>query len=122
MLGDFDKGYDVFEGPRESSLKLADYFKDRGRYVRFRMSFQWLFAWSMFKGKAYKYMMLAKSLAKDAVLNSGAEQEQWVIKAIYKLVPGACVVPESLMKVVVHHLYHAAKDKLDNGKLDNSIV
>jgi uncharacterized protein YraI len=36
MLGDFDKGYEVFEGAqRESSLRLADYFKDRGRYVRF---------------------------------------------------------------------------------------
>lgn len=36
MLGDFDIGYESFEGAqRESSLRVADYFKDRGRYVRF---------------------------------------------------------------------------------------
>lgn len=36
MMGDFDLGYEVFDGAqKESSLRLADYFKDRGRYVRF---------------------------------------------------------------------------------------
>lgn len=36
MLGDFDKGFEVLEGAqKQSALMLADYFKDRGRYIRF---------------------------------------------------------------------------------------
>lgn len=36
MLGNFDTGHDGFQGPqKETMLKLAGYFTDRGRYVRF---------------------------------------------------------------------------------------
>lgn len=102
-------------------LELIKAFIWEYRFVIAWVVFMVLFAWTMFKGKVYEYMMLAKSLAKDAVLKSGAEQEGWVVRTIYRFVPGANLVPESVMKVVVHNLYHTAKDKLDNGKLDNSI-
>lgn len=102
-------------------LELMKAFIWEYRFVIVWIVFMALFAWTMFKGKTYEYMMLAKSLAKDAVLKSGTEQEGWVIKAIYKFVPGSALIPESVLKVVVHHLYRTAKDKLDNGLLDNSI-
>lgn len=36
MLGNFDLGHDVFENPQKASaLRLAKYFIDKGRYVRF---------------------------------------------------------------------------------------
>lgn len=36
MLGDFDIGKDSFDGvQKESALKLAKYFYDKGRYIRF---------------------------------------------------------------------------------------
>ncbi|MHC1684938.1 MAG: hypothetical protein AB6733_18685 [Clostridiaceae bacterium] len=98
------------------------------RYVIVFVVFMVLFSWSWFKGKAYKYMMLAKSLAKDAVLNSGAEQEQWVIDTLYKLLPKPIQLITSqdqfnyVMRIIVHRLYIKAKDYLDNGILDNSIT
>lgn len=97
------------------------------RYVIVFMVFMMLFAWTIFKGKAYKYMMLAKSLAKDAVLKSGAEQEQWVIDTLYKLLPKPIQLITSqdqfnyIMQIIVHRLYIKAKDYLDNGVLDNSV-
>ena len=36
MLGNFDAGHDVLEGPQKASiLRLAKYFDDKGRYIRF---------------------------------------------------------------------------------------
>lgn len=36
MLGNFDVGHDKLEGPqKESILRLAKYFDDRGKYIRF---------------------------------------------------------------------------------------
>lgn len=98
------------------------------RYVIVFMIFMVLFAWTHFKGKAYKYMMLAKSLAKDAVLKSGAEQEQWVVDTLFKLLPKSLqlIAPQDqfnyLMRIIIHRLYVKAKDYLDNGVIDNSIA
>jgi hypothetical protein len=84
-----------------------------------------IFDWQNFKVKAYSYMLLAKSMAKDAVLKSGQEQEDFVVKQLMiwlpvrlKALPG---VNEENIRKVVHFLYVKAKDLIDNGKLDNSV-
>lgn len=104
-------------------LEIVKAFMWEWRFVIVAVIFMILFAWAWFKGKAYAIMLQAKSLAKDAVLRSGAEQEEWVIKALYKFLPGAITIwiPRPVMQTVVHHLYIKAKDYLDNGVLDNSI-
>lgn len=36
MIGDFDKGHDVFDGnQKQSMLRLARFFYDKGKYIRF---------------------------------------------------------------------------------------
>jgi hypothetical protein len=79
--------------------------------------------WNSFKTKAYQLMLLAKSKAKDLVLNSGQEQEDWVVANLMPLIPIKFkpFLTEERVKKIVYWLYHKAKDKLDNGKFDNSI-
>lgn len=71
--------------------------------------------------KLYAVMLQAKSLAKDKVLKSGEDQENWVLENAYRFVPYARFVPTPVMKRIIHWLYHKAKDKLDDGKLNDSI-
>ena len=68
-------------------------------------------------------MLQAKSLAKDAVLKSGCQQEEWVVNKMYQFVPPVITVwiPRPAMKSIVHYLYHNAKDYLDDGQLNESI-
>lgn len=79
--------------------------------------------WNSFKAISYGVMLQAKSLAKDAILKSGKEQEEWVIKKLYQLLPKSLVtfISEDLMRKIVHYLYIKAKDYLDDEKLNNSI-
>ncbi len=81
-----------------------------------------LLDWQNAKQKIYQLMLLAKSQAKDAVLKSGKEQEEWVIKNAYKYLPKriTILIPEQTMRKIVKILYKAAKDYLDDGKLNNS--
>lgn len=81
------------------------------------------FAWSSFKTHAYALMLQAKSLAKDAVLKSGKQQEDWVCEKIYQFAPKAVTmfISNENMHVVIHYLFVEAKDYLDDGKLNKSI-
>ncbi|MCM8711266.1 hypothetical protein M2651_09510 [Clostridium sp. SYSU_GA19001] len=78
--------------------------------------------WNGFKAKSYALMLQAKSLAKDAVLKSGDEQVEWVIKKSYQILPKrwTILISEELMRKVVFFLYHKAKDYLDDGEINNS--
>jgi hypothetical protein len=81
-----------------------------------------LFCWSSFKAKAYAIMLQAKSLAKDAVLKSGKEQEDWVVDKLYKVFPKLLAfVPDLYVRKVVHFLFIKGKDYLDDGKINGSI-
>lgn len=82
-----------------------------------------IFSWEKFKSTAYALMLQAKRLAKDTILSSGAEQEEWVINKAYQFLPRAItmLISRELMKTIVHKLYISAKDYLDNGKMDGSI-
>lgn len=79
--------------------------------------------WNKFKAIAYGVMLQAKRQAKDAVLKSGKEQEEWVVKQMYQFLPKPLVtfISEELMRNIVHYLYIKAKDYLDDGKLNSSI-
>jgi len=79
--------------------------------------------WQKFKTKAYALMLQAKSLAKDAILKSGHQQEEWVIRKAYQFLPKKITlfINEQRMRSIVHYLYVKAKDYVDDGELNNSI-
>lgn len=82
-----------------------------------------LFEWEKFKSILYALMLQAKSLAKDAVLRSGTEQEKWVLDKAYLYLPKwiTAAIPQDVMRKIISWLYNRAKDYLDDGKLNNSI-
>jgi len=82
-----------------------------------------LLEWQKFKAISYGLMLQAKGLAKDAVLKSGDQQEEWVVKKAYQWLPKkfTIFISEEMMRKIVHYLYHKAKDYLDDGELNNSI-
>ena len=79
--------------------------------------------WQKFKSQAYALMLQAKSLAKDAILKSGHQQEEWVIKKAYQYLPRKLTIflSEQRMRKIVHYLYVRAKDYVDDGEINNSI-
>lgn len=76
------------------------------------------------KEMAISGALMAKKLAKEAVLNSGQEQEDWVVNRIYPLlpVPVRVVISETTFRKIVKYFYDKAKDYLDDGELNNSIA
>lgn len=82
-----------------------------------------LLEWNSFKSIAYGIMLQAKSLAKDTVLKSGQEQEDWVVKKLYPYVPLVVrpLISEETLRTVVRALFLKAKDYLDDGQINNSI-
>lgn len=86
-------------------------------------------AFAVFQGKqwvksqAYAFMLLAKSKAKDGVLNSGQAQEDWVVEALYILLKKLKIpfITEETVRAIVKKLYVLAKDYLDDGKINKSI-
>lgn len=75
------------------------------------------------KAKAYSFMLLAKKLAKDKVLSTGAEQEEFAVKALYMLFKKLKIpfVTEEGLQKLVHKLYVKAMDYLDDGEFNNSV-
>jgi hypothetical protein len=78
--------------------------------------------WKNFKIKAYQLMLDAKSLAKDQVLKTGQEQEDWVVEKLYAIMPAKfkLFISEDLLRKIVYKAYHIAKDYLDDGKLNGT--
>jgi hypothetical protein len=82
-----------------------------------------LFEWSSAKEIILKGCLMAKKLAKDAVLSSGQAQEDWVVFRIYPCLPAPMrvFVSEATFRKIVRWLYGKAKDYLDDGELNGSI-
>lgn len=81
-----------------------------------------IFSWTNFKSVAYAVMLQAKSLAKDTILNSGKEQEDYVVKKLYVLFPKLLsFVQEKHVRQVVHYLFIKGKDYMDDLKINGSI-
>ena len=68
-------------------------------------------------------MLQAKDKAKDLILKSGQQQEDWVIDKAYIFLPKkiTAFINRERMRKIIHYLYLKAKDLLDDGKLNNSI-
>lgn len=83
-----------------------------------------LLEWEKFKVTAYTLMLQAKRMAKDAVLKSGAQQEEWVAKKAYQFLPKrwTAFITEDRMRKIVHYLYTKGKDYIDDGEINNSIA
>ena len=77
-----------------------------------------------FKILVNQAIVIAKSKAKDGVLNSGKEQEDWVVEKVYAVMPARIklFVSEELLRKIVYKAYHLAKDLLDDGKLNGSVA
>ena len=82
-----------------------------------------LFEWEKFKSVAYKTMLQAKTLAKDTILSSGQEQEDWVVDKLYLImpIPFRVFLNKDLLRTIVKSVYDKAKDFLDDGKINGSI-
>ena len=81
-----------------------------------------IFEWQHAKVIFYQLMVKAKSMAKDCILHSGKEQEDWVVKRAYQFLPSRITIfiNEKKMHEIVHYLYEKAKDYIDDGKINNS--
>ena len=75
------------------------------------------------KAKVYTLMLLAKKLAKDQILATGLEQEEWVVNALYLVLKKLKIpfVTKEGLQPLVNKLYKKAIDYLDDGRLNNSI-
>jgi len=82
-----------------------------------------VFEWQKAKTITYALMLQAKSLAKDAVLKSGKQQEEWVVNKAFQFLPSGLtlVLNRERMQKLVHYLYVKGKDYADDGKINNSI-
>lgn len=78
--------------------------------------------WQRTKVLLYQLMVRAKSLAKDAILRSGTEQENWVVAKAYMFLPRRITIfiTQEKMHSIVHYLYVKAKDYIDDGIMNNS--
>lgn len=80
--------------------------------------------WTKFKALLYEAMLTAKRMAKDKVLNSGKQQEDWVVDRLWEAVLPARMklfISKETLRKAVHWLYIKAKDKLDDGYWNGSI-
>jgi hypothetical protein len=70
----------------------------------------------------YALMLQAKRMAKDMVLNSGQEQEEWVVQKAKIYLPKEILVflPDERLKAFVKFLFAKLKDYADDGQLNDS--
>lgn len=80
--------------------------------------------WEKAKAILYDLMLQAKRKAKDAILKSGREQEEWVLKMALQLLPLPLKIflSEDNIRKIIRWLYHKARDYLDDGQFNNSIA
>lgn len=82
-----------------------------------------LLGWHRTKVLLYQLMLQAKRMAKDAILKSGQQQEEWVVKKAMQHLPLSLRIflSEDTIRKIVKWLYQKAKDYADDGQLNNSI-
>lgn len=82
-----------------------------------------LFEWQRSKTILYALMLQAKRYAKDAILKSGREQEDWVVKRAMIFLPVSIRIflSEEVLRVIIHDLFTALKDYIDDGEFNSSI-
>jgi hypothetical protein len=70
----------------------------------------------------YSLMLQAKRMAKDLILTSGKEQEDWVVEKAKLFLPREILLflPDDRLRIFVRFLFNKLKDKFDDGKVNNS--
>lgn len=83
-----------------------------------------IFEWSRVKEIIQSGMLAAKKQAKDLILNSGQEQEDWVVCKVFALLPlpVRVVMSKETFRKLIRWLYGKAKDLIDDGVINNSIT
>ena len=87
-----------------------------------------IFEWDKTKTIISDYMFKARALAREAVLESGQEQEDWVVEKAWDLIPisAKSVIGifggKEILRKIIKSLYLKLKDKLDNGVIDGSWI
>ena len=81
-----------------------------------------LFEFEIFKTKVASLMLAAKQLAKDKVLATGKEQEDFVVIKILSYLPAWIreAIPEDVLRKLIKYLYNRAMDYIDDGKFNES--
>jgi hypothetical protein len=91
--------------------------------ILFAISFLALLGWQNMKVLLYQLMLQAKRLAKDAILHSGQQQEEWVVTKAIQFMPISLRIflNEDAVRKIIKWLYNKAKDYADDGIVNNSI-
>ena len=81
-----------------------------------------VFEWGKVKEMILSGALMAKKLAKDMILNSGQQQEDWVVERIYPFIPlpAKVFLSEAAFRKLVRYMYGKAKDYLDDGEMNGS--
>lgn len=71
----------------------------------------------------YALMLQAKRMAKDAILETGKEQEDWVVEKAKLVLPRWILIflPDDKLRGFVKFLFDKLKDYADDGQFNNSI-
>lgn len=80
------------------------------------------FEWQRAKAVLYNLMLQAKRMAKDAVLKSGKEQEDLVVRFAMQRLPLSLrlFMGEDTIRKIVSWLFSKSRDILDDGILNDS--
>lgn len=83
-----------------------------------------IFEWQSAKNNIIRLIFKAREAAKDGVLNSGKEQEDWVVKTLVLILPKQVMffLNEDTLRKAVKFLYDQAKDYLDDGEFNKSYI
>lgn len=81
-----------------------------------------MFQWEKAKGIIYAGIAQAKRYAKDQVLKSGKQQEEYVVKLMLQRLPLSLRIflGEDLIRKIVQWLYNQLGDYIDDGALNQS--
>jgi hypothetical protein len=79
--------------------------------------------WQRVKVLLYALMLQAKRMAKDAILQSGQQQEEWVVKQAMQFMPLSLklFLSEGMVRYIVRLLFEKLKDYADDGQLNGSV-
>lgn len=80
-----------------------------------------IFQWQKAKITTYALMLEAKSLAKEMVLKSAKEEEDWVVDKAYEFLPQIVSIQmsEEAMRSMISRLYSKAKRYSETGNIKN---
>ncbi len=81
----------------------------------------YLVEWQRSKTILYALMLQAKRMAKDLILKTGKEEEDWVVKRAMVFIPAPVKIflNQNIVRAIVHELYHALKVYSENVETDN---